>query len=60
MSLVIDNCGGDAARLNGSFTGLATTNVPTPWDYGDALLMWLSTYEELLRPAAIALRGFPR
>jgi hypothetical protein len=62
VSLVIANCGGDHEWLNGSFSGLATTNVPTPWDYGDALLMWLAKFDHdgVIEPAVIELRGFAR
>ena len=59
-SLVIGNCGREHARLNASFSGLATTNVQTPWDYGDALLMWLATHDEEFSPTAFELRGVPR
>ena len=60
VSLAIDNCASDQARLNGSFQGLATVNVQTPWDYGDALLMWLATSDDVLGSTAIELRGLPR
>jgi hypothetical protein len=62
VSLTIDSCGGDHARLNGSFEGLATVNLQSPWDYSDTLLMWLAKldHDGVTAPAAIELRGIPR
>lgn len=52
VALTIENCKAPRSALNGEFTGLASTNSSSYWDYDQLLRMWLSK-RDTLEPAAL-------
>jgi hypothetical protein len=54
-TLTIDNCNGAFAYLNGEYSGLATSESSSLWDYDSLLRVWLSKSPGAATPAALTM-----
>jgi hypothetical protein len=59
VTLTIDDCTGAFAYLNGEYSGLATLETSSVWDYDGLLRVWLSKTPGAAIPAALTMLAEP-
>ena len=59
VTLMIQNCNGAYAYLNGQYDGLALYTASSYWDYDSQLRTWLSKPTGATPPAALTMLGEP-
>jgi hypothetical protein len=59
VTLVMENCNGAYAYLNGHYDGLALPTTSSYWDYDSLLRVWLSKPSRESPPAALTMLGEP-
>jgi hypothetical protein len=59
VTLMMENCNGAYAYLNGQYDGLALYTASSYWDYDSLLRMWLSKPTGEPPPAALTMLGEP-
>ena len=59
VTLMMENCNGAYAYLNGQYDGLALFTASSYWDYDSNLRMWLSKPTAETPPAALTTLGEP-
>jgi hypothetical protein len=59
VTLMMENCNGAYAYLNGQYDGLALFTASSYWDYHYLLRMWLSKPTGETPPAALTMLGEP-
>jgi hypothetical protein len=59
VTLMMENCNGAYAYLNGQYDGLALNTASSFWDYDSLLRMWLSKPAGATPPAALTMLGEP-
>jgi hypothetical protein len=57
VTLVMENCNGAYAYLNGHYDGLALPTTSSYWDYDSLLRVWLSKPSRESPPAALTMLG---
>jgi len=59
VTLLMENCNGAYAYLNGQYDGLALPTSSSYWDYDTLLRIWLSKPAGQTPPAALTMLGLP-
>jgi hypothetical protein len=59
VELIIENCRGRFAYLNGRYLGFSTSSPSSVWNYDAVLRMWLVKPVGSARPAALTMWSIP-